>query len=80
MERDEQIDHCRRLNPSFSHANFSEIASFRVLFSRSTRLTASCVTHSSDTEIQSPACSDAVDFCDQGGCQSQEMAFLYEHK
>jgi hypothetical protein len=55
---------------------FSEIASFSVLFSRPTGLTAPCVRHSSDTESRSPACSDAVDFYDQGGCQSQEMASL----
>jgi hypothetical protein len=50
-----KIDHCRRLNPSLSHVNFSEIASFSVLFSRPTRVTAPCVRHSSDTETSSAA-------------------------
>jgi hypothetical protein len=48
MKRDEQIDHCRRLSTSLTHANFSEIASFRVLFSRPTR-------RSSDTGTPPPA-------------------------
>jgi hypothetical protein len=54
VTQNEQIDHCRRLNPSFSHGNFSEIASFRILFSRPTRVTASCVRHSSLTQTPSP--------------------------
>lgn len=55
MKQDEQIDHCRRLNPFLSHANFWEIASPSVLFSRPTRLNKPDVRHSSDTQTPSAA-------------------------
>jgi hypothetical protein len=76
MERGEQIDHCRHLNPSLSNDTFSEIARFRVLFSRPTRPTASCVRHSRDSlrrlSVQMSSISVTMEVC-----RSQAVPFLY---
>jgi hypothetical protein len=77
MKQDEQIDHCRRLNPSLSHAIFWEIAFPSVLFSRPTRLNTPGVGHSSDTQTptaaQIPPISVVLEVID-------EVALFYERE